>query len=194
MADGNREIESIIDEGAIWQGTQKVSEVLALFRARYTPKAGSPIIDSGDPQDDDSQGRRVDIGAIDLDGHDLDKLGTLGTNGMSATPPGGGAGARGARGGGGSGGGNVGGAGSQADAGKPKGDVDSGTSGSSAAGVHTDAGGSKAQAAGGAKSGCACNSVGVRTATRSPTSLLVVIASVFCWRRVRPLPTRRLKV
>src|SRR5262249_6668115 len=49
------------------------------FRARYAPKAGSPIIDAGDPQDNDSQGRQADIGAIDADGHDQDKLGKFGT-------------------------------------------------------------------------------------------------------------------
>jgi hypothetical protein len=61
--------------------------VLALFRARYTPKAGSAIIDAGDPADNDSQGRRVDVGAIDLDGHDLDKLGKFGTPPAELVPP-----------------------------------------------------------------------------------------------------------
>jgi hypothetical protein len=45
---------------------------------RYTPAAGSPVINAGDPQDNDGQGRRADIGAIDLNGHDADKFGTLG--------------------------------------------------------------------------------------------------------------------
>jgi MYXO-CTERM domain-containing protein len=87
MTDANRDIDPIIDEAAIWQGTQTVSEVLALFRARYMPKAGSPIIDAGDPADTDSQGRRADIGAIDADGHDQDKLGTFGTPPSELVPP-----------------------------------------------------------------------------------------------------------
>jgi hypothetical protein len=86
MADGNREIESIIDEGAIWQGTQKVSQVLAIFRDRYTPRAGSPIIDAGDPADKDSQGRLADIGAVDVGGHDQDKLGKFGDHTTNVTP------------------------------------------------------------------------------------------------------------
>lgn len=79
VADESRMIENTIDESAIWQGTQTVSQVLAIFRERYTPKAGSPIIDSGDPRDDDSLGRRSDIGAIDASGHDQDHFGKFGT-------------------------------------------------------------------------------------------------------------------
>ena len=74
VSDDSRMIESTIDEAAIWQGTQGVSQVLAIFRERYSPKAGSPIIDAGDPKDNDAQGRRIDIGAIDLSGHDEDSL------------------------------------------------------------------------------------------------------------------------
>jgi hypothetical protein len=87
MTDSGRDIESIIDEAAIWQGTQKVSQVLALFRARYTPKAGSAVIDAGDPVDNDSQGRRTDIGAVDVGGHDQDKLGKFGTPPTELVPP-----------------------------------------------------------------------------------------------------------
>jgi Bacterial Ig domain len=87
MTDAERNIDPIIDEGAIWQGTQKVSQVLALFRDRYTPQAASPVIDAGDPQDDDSSGRRADIGAIDLAGHDQDKLGKFGTPPSELVPP-----------------------------------------------------------------------------------------------------------
>lgn len=85
--DSDRMIESTIDEAAVWQGTQKVSQVLAIFRARYTPKAGSPVVDGGDPQDNDSSGRRADVGAIDLGGHDLDKLGKFGTPPSETVPP-----------------------------------------------------------------------------------------------------------
>jgi len=70
---------TVVDEAAIWQGTQKVSYVLAAFRSRYTPKPGSPLSDAGDPQDNDSQDRRADIGAVDLGGHDQDKFGKFGT-------------------------------------------------------------------------------------------------------------------
>jgi hypothetical protein len=66
---------TVVDEGAVWNRTQLLSSVLAAFRARYTPAAASPIIDAGDPADDDSQGRRADIGAIDAGGHDLDQFG-----------------------------------------------------------------------------------------------------------------------
>jgi len=82
-----RTIDAIIDEAAVWQGTQKLSQVLAIFRARYTPKAGSPVVDGGDPQDNDSSGRRADVGAIDLAGHDLDKLGKFGTAPSETVPP-----------------------------------------------------------------------------------------------------------
>ncbi|HEY7375292.1 MAG TPA: Ig-like domain-containing protein [Polyangia bacterium] len=83
----DRLIDPVIDEGAVWQGTQKVSQVLALFRDRYKPAASSKIIDAGDPQDNDSMGRRVDIGAIDLVGHDQDKLGKFGTPPSETVPP-----------------------------------------------------------------------------------------------------------
>lgn len=66
---------TVVDEAAVWNRTQAVSSVLAAFRARYTPAAGSPVIDAGDPADNDSQGRRADIGAIDANGHDLDQFG-----------------------------------------------------------------------------------------------------------------------
>ena len=61
--------------------------MLALFRARYTPVTKSPIIDAGDPQDDDATGRRTDIGAIDLDGHDQDMFGKFGTPSGGTPPP-----------------------------------------------------------------------------------------------------------
>ena len=69
---------SLIDEGAVWNRTQGLSSVLAAFRARYMPAAGSPIVDRGDPADNDSSGRRTDIGAIDRDGHDADQFGRFG--------------------------------------------------------------------------------------------------------------------
>ncbi|MEO8673036.1 MAG: right-handed parallel beta-helix repeat-containing protein [Tahibacter sp.] len=70
--------ESVADEAALWQRSQGISQILAAFRARYTPAAGSPIIDAGDPLDNDTQGRRTDIGAIDLAGHERDRFGRFG--------------------------------------------------------------------------------------------------------------------
>ncbi|HEY2410042.1 MAG TPA: Ig-like domain-containing protein [Polyangiaceae bacterium] len=80
-------IESVINEADVWQGLQGVSSVLAILRARYTPKAGSPVIDAGDPQDVDAQGRKADIGAIDANGHDQDKLGKFGMPPSELVPP-----------------------------------------------------------------------------------------------------------
>jgi hypothetical protein len=79
--------EAVVDEAAVWNGTQKVSQVLAAFRARYTPAAGAPIIDAGDPADNDSMGRKADIGAVDLTGHDQDKVGKFGTAPSESVPP-----------------------------------------------------------------------------------------------------------
>jgi hypothetical protein len=79
--------EAVVDEAAVWNGTQKVSQILAAFRARYTPAAGAPIIDAGDPADSDSMGRKADIGAVDLAGHDQDKVGKFGTAPSESTPP-----------------------------------------------------------------------------------------------------------
>jgi len=72
--------ESLVDEGAVWNRTQKVSAILAAFRARYLPAAGSPVVNAGDPADNDAQARRTDIGAIDRDGHDDDKFGKFGVD------------------------------------------------------------------------------------------------------------------
>jgi hypothetical protein len=79
-------IDMLVDEGAVWAGTQKVSQILSAFRARYAPAAGSPVIDAGDPADNDAMGRRADIGAIDLGGHEQDRLGTFGA-GLPEPPP-----------------------------------------------------------------------------------------------------------
>ena len=69
--------ESVVNEASVWNKTQTVSGILAAFRARYMPASGSPVIDAGDPLDNDTQGRRADIGAIDRSGHDQDKFGLL---------------------------------------------------------------------------------------------------------------------
>lgn len=50
-----------IEEDRVWKRELLVSQVLADFRARYTPQSGSPLIDAGDPAD----GGGVDIGAVE---------------------------------------------------------------------------------------------------------------------------------
>jgi hypothetical protein len=54
------EVPYQIDEGAVWLRQYGVSQVLAHYRALYTPGAGSPLIDAGDPAD----GPGTDIGAV----------------------------------------------------------------------------------------------------------------------------------
>ena len=75
---GLRDDPYSVDEAAVWNRQLLLSQVLAGFRDRYKPAAGSPIIDRGDVADNDSQGRRTDIGAIDLAGHDQDRFGRFG--------------------------------------------------------------------------------------------------------------------
>ena len=64
----------------IWSRTKKVSDVLAAYRAMYTPAAGSPLIHAGDPQD----GAGGNIGAIG-NGESADQFGLFGSG--SGTPP-----------------------------------------------------------------------------------------------------------
>jgi hypothetical protein len=49
-----------VDEVGIWKRQVTVRDILALFRTRYTPQAGSPAIDTGDP----AGGTGNDIGAV----------------------------------------------------------------------------------------------------------------------------------
>jgi hypothetical protein len=49
-----------IDESTVWTRSTTVANVLALYRAAYTPQSGSPLIDAGDP----SAGAGNDIGAV----------------------------------------------------------------------------------------------------------------------------------
>ena len=49
-----------IDESTIWKRTTTVRDILSLYRTRYTPMAGSPLIDKGDPAGGDGN----DIGAV----------------------------------------------------------------------------------------------------------------------------------
>ena len=68
------EVPYQIDEGAVWLRELGVSAVLGHYRALYTPKAGSPLIDAGDPAD----GAGVDIGAIGAGAADpADKFGRV---------------------------------------------------------------------------------------------------------------------
>jgi hypothetical protein len=76
---GVRDYPYSIDEAAVWNRELKLPQILAAFRWRYRPRAGSPVIDAGDVADDDTLGRRTDIGAIDRDGHDLDRFGRYGS-------------------------------------------------------------------------------------------------------------------
>jgi hypothetical protein len=49
-----------IDESTIWKRTTTVRDILTRYRMRYMPKAGSPLIDKGDPAGGDGN----DIGAV----------------------------------------------------------------------------------------------------------------------------------
>jgi hypothetical protein len=81
---GVRDDPYSVDEAAVWNRQLLISQVLAQFRERYKPAAGSPVIDRGDVADNDSLGRRTDIGAIDLSGHDQDRFGRFGPSGTPA--------------------------------------------------------------------------------------------------------------
>jgi len=49
-----------LDDAVIWTGGTKVSGILGIYRTRYTPQAGSTLIDAGDP----AGGAGNDIGAV----------------------------------------------------------------------------------------------------------------------------------
>ena len=55
-----RLIPYAVDEDAVWNGKYKVSQVLALYRQRYAPGPGCPLVIAGDPAD----GKNAYIGAI----------------------------------------------------------------------------------------------------------------------------------
>ena len=67
----------------ITSGKVTVSQMLQSFRARYTPVAGSPVIDAGDPAD----GPGADIGAVGA-GQDnaADRFGKWGTTPITPAP------------------------------------------------------------------------------------------------------------
>jgi hypothetical protein len=63
------------DETAVWSRTLTVREILSRYRSKYTPGAGSPAIDAGDPA---TFGAGNDIGAIGAGApNDADRFGTL---------------------------------------------------------------------------------------------------------------------
>ncbi|HLF93722.1 MAG TPA: right-handed parallel beta-helix repeat-containing protein, partial [Planctomycetota bacterium] len=70
-----------VREGDLWNRVSGISQALLMYRARYTPGTGSPLIDAGDPAD----GPGVDIGAVGAGVNDpLDLFGKYGT---PANPP-----------------------------------------------------------------------------------------------------------
>lgn len=72
---------SVFDDAAVWQGLRKMSQILAAFRARYTPLAS--VIDKGAPAG-------VDVGAIEAASglqQPEDKLGKFGTPPAETTLP-----------------------------------------------------------------------------------------------------------
>jgi hypothetical protein len=63
-----------LDEVSIWQRKMTVREVLSAYRTRYTPQAGSPLIDTGDP----AGAAGNDIGAVGAGAaNTADKFGQL---------------------------------------------------------------------------------------------------------------------
>jgi len=74
-----RSIPFPFGDGDIWARRITVSQILAFYRGMYTPLAGSPLIDRGDPADDTGGTRDTDIGAIGAGlPHPDDKFGTFG--------------------------------------------------------------------------------------------------------------------
>ena len=53
-----------MSDGDVWRRRVTVSQILSIYRAMYTPAAGSPLIDAGDPSDDTGGVRNTDIGAV----------------------------------------------------------------------------------------------------------------------------------
>ena len=68
-----------IADGDLWRRNVTVSQILALYRQIYTPAAGSPLIDTGDPSDDTGGVRNTDIGAVGAGNpHPDDQFGKFG--------------------------------------------------------------------------------------------------------------------
>jgi hypothetical protein len=63
-----------LDEATIWNRTTSVRDILAQYRMKYLPKAGSPLIDKGDP----AGGAGNDVGCVGAGtANAADKFGTL---------------------------------------------------------------------------------------------------------------------
>jgi hypothetical protein len=74
-----RVVPFAIGDGDIWLRNVTVSQILALYRGIYTPAAGSPLIDAGDPSDDTGGARNTDIGAVGAgNAHPDDQFGRFG--------------------------------------------------------------------------------------------------------------------
>jgi hypothetical protein len=68
-----------IGDGEIWLRHVTVSQMLSLYRGIYTPAAGSPLIDAGDPVDDTGGARNTDVGAVGAgNAHPDDQFGRFG--------------------------------------------------------------------------------------------------------------------
>ena len=66
-----------VNQADVWKRVRTVSSVLAEYRNRYMPDAGSPLIDAGDPAD----GAGVDIGAVGAGANDpADLFGKFGNS------------------------------------------------------------------------------------------------------------------
>jgi len=59
-----RSVPFPVGDGDVWTRRVTISQILALYRTIYTPGAGSPLIDAGDPSDDTGGMRNTDIGAV----------------------------------------------------------------------------------------------------------------------------------
>jgi hypothetical protein len=72
-----------VNQAGVWNRTIKVSQILAYYRQRYSPAAGSPLVGAGDPAD----GKGSFIGAIGT-GADAanDNFGRFGATTRPATP------------------------------------------------------------------------------------------------------------
>ncbi len=68
-----------IGDGDIWLRHVTVSQILSLYRGIYTPAAGSPLIDAGNPADDTGGAGNTDVGAIGAGNvHPDDQFGRFG--------------------------------------------------------------------------------------------------------------------
>jgi hypothetical protein len=69
------EVPSPIKPGRVWDGTAKLSQVLAYYRARYAPAPGSPVLGAGDSAD----GKDSYMGAVGAGNDPDDRFGRFAT-------------------------------------------------------------------------------------------------------------------